>query len=127
MGALQVLRKPNQRVSKRKTLAKPRPTEHPYIVRIKGVSGGRPIIKGTRISVRDVAALYKRGETIDEILQTYHRLKPAAIYDAISYYHDHQSAIEQEIRENRIEKILVKHNATMDARGRIIFEKKKRS
>ncbi|MBI3914438.1 MAG: DUF433 domain-containing protein [Chloroflexi bacterium] len=103
----------------------PLPTRHPYIVRVKGVCGGRPIIKGTRISVRDIAELYKRGETGDEIWQAYRRLKPAAVYDAISYYHDHQSAIEQEIRENRIEYVLAQNVATMDARGRIIFGKKK--
>ncbi|MBI3422516.1 MAG: DUF433 domain-containing protein, partial [Acidobacteria bacterium] len=84
------------------------------------------MIKGTRISVRDIAMLYKRGETVGEILQTYRRLKPAAVYDAISYYHDHQSAIEQEIRENRIEFVLAQNAATMDARGRITFEKKRR-
>ncbi|MCX7841059.1 MAG: DUF433 domain-containing protein, partial [Anaerolineae bacterium] len=98
----------------------------PYIVRVKGVCDGRPIIKGSRVSVRDIAALYKRGETIDEILQTYRRLKPAAIYDAISYYHDHQAEIEQEIRENRIEYVLEKYNAMLDARGRVIFRNKKR-
>ncbi len=122
MSALRV----KTRIPKRASV-KPKLTEHPHIVRVKGVCGGRPIIKGTRISVRDVAALYKRGETTDEILQTYSRLKPAAIYDALSYYHDHQTEIEQEIRENRIEYILAKYNATLDARGRIIFPTKKRA
>ena len=26
-------------------------TEHPYIVRVQGVCGGRPVIEGTRLSV----------------------------------------------------------------------------
>jgi hypothetical protein len=69
----------------------------------------------------------KRGEPVDEILQTYPHLKPAAVYDALSYYHDHQAAIEQEIRENRIEFVLAKHNATIDERGRIIFPKRRRA
>jgi len=104
-----------------------RRTEHPYIVRIKGVCGGRPVIKGSRISVRDIATLYKRGETVEEILQTYRRLKPAAVYDAISYYHDHQAEIEQEIRENRIEYLLAQYDAMLDANGRVVFPTKKRA
>ncbi len=121
MSALATLKKPKHLVA-----ARPKPTEHPHIVRVKGVCGGRPIVKGTRISVRDVAALYKRGEAVDEILQTYSHLKLAAVYDALSYYHDHQAEIEQEIRENRVESILAKYNATLDERGRIIFPAKKR-
>jgi len=121
MSAVQVLKKP-----KHIAIAKPKTTEHPYIVRVKGVCGGRPIIKGTRISVRDIAGLYKAGDTVEEILQTHPHLTPAAVHDAISYYHDHQSAIEQELRENRIEYILAKYNATLDERGRIIFPRKKR-
>ncbi len=103
---------------------KPRHTEHPHIVRVKGVCGGRPIIKGSRISVRDIATLYKGGDTVEEILQTYRHLTTAAIHDAISYYHDHQAEIEQEIRENRIENILAKYHATIDSRGRIIFPRR---
>jgi len=80
-----------------------RPTEHPHIVRVKGVCGGRPTIKGTRISVRHVAQLYKPGDVVDEILKAHPHLTPAAVYDAISYYLDHQKQIEQEIAENRLE------------------------
>ena len=95
---------------------------HPHIERRAGVCGGRPIIKGSRISVRDIASLYKAGDTVDEILQSHRRLSAAAVHDAISYYHDHQAAIEQEIRENRIENVLAKHGAKMDAHGRITFQ-----
>ncbi|MCH6545846.1 MAG: DUF433 domain-containing protein [Deltaproteobacteria bacterium] len=44
-----------------------RQTEHPYIVHVKGVCS-RPIIKGTRISVRHVAQLYKAGYTIEALM-----------------------------------------------------------
>jgi uncharacterized protein (DUF433 family) len=77
------------------------PTEHPYIVRVPGVCDGRPIIKGTRISVRHIAQLYKAGDLVDEMLQAHPHLKAAAVYDAISYYLDHQGEIEQEIAEHR--------------------------
>lgn len=121
MSALQIKSKIPKRAN-----VKPKLTEHPHIVRVKGVCGGRPIIKGTRISVRDVAGLYKAGDTVEEILQSHRHLTPAAVHDAISYYHDHQPEIEQELRENRIEYILTEYNATIDARGRIIFPREKR-
>ena len=66
-------------------------TEHPHIVRVQGIGGGEPIIKGTRISVRLIAEYYKSGVAVEEIQHDYPHLNPAAIYDAISYYIDHQS------------------------------------
>jgi len=71
-------------------------TEHPYIVKVAGVSGGRPIIKGTRITVWLVANLFKQGCSPEEILATYPHLTPAAVYDALSYYFDHKEEIEAE-------------------------------
>jgi uncharacterized protein (DUF433 family) len=97
------------------------PTEHPYIVRVPGVCGGRPIIKGTRISVRHIAQLYKAGDLVDEMLQAHPHLSAAAVYDAISYYLDHQVEIEQEIAENRVEALAAKHGFTLDERGFIRF------
>jgi len=43
-------------IEKPGTLSK-RQTERPYIVHVKGVCSGQPIIKGTRISVRHVKQL----------------------------------------------------------------------
>lgn len=59
-----------------KALGKPskEQTEHPYIVRVEGVCGGRPVVKDTRISVRHIAQLYKAGDTIEEMLQAHPHL-----------------------------------------------------
>jgi uncharacterized protein (DUF433 family) len=92
-------------------------TEHPYIVRMPGVCGGRPIIKGTRLSVRHVAQLYKAGDTVEEIIHTHPHLKVAAVYDAISYYLDHQQEIAQEIAANRLETLQATYNLEVDAQG----------
>lgn len=100
-------------------------TEHPYIVRISGICGGRPMIRDTRISVRQIAQMYKAGDLVDEMLQAYPYLNPAAIYDAISYYLDHQVEIEQEIVENRLETLVAKHNLTLDERGFVRFHQEK--
>lgn len=98
-------------------------TEHPYIVRIKGVCGGRPTIKGTRISVRHIAQMHKAGDTVEEILQAHPHLTAAAVYDAISYYLDHQQEIEQEIVENRIETLMAKYEMETGERGLLRFTK----
>lgn len=96
-------------------------TEHPHIVRVDGVCGGRPILKGSRISVRHIAQLYKTGDTIEEILQAHPHLSAAAVYDAISYYLDHQQEIEQEIAENRLEALTAKYGLEINERGLLYF------
>lgn len=98
-------------------------TEHPYVVRIQGVCGGRPIIKGTRISIRHIAQLYKAGNLVEEMVQAHPQLSAAAIFDAISYYLDHQPEIEQEIAENRLEALVTKYNLTVDEQGFVHFPK----
>ena len=44
-------------------------TEHPHVVRLEGVCGGEPVIDGLRVTVRHVATLHRRGETILEIAE----------------------------------------------------------
>ena len=100
------------------------PTEHPHIVRVAGVCGGRPVIKGTRISVSHIAVLYKRGASVEEIVQDYPHLTPAAVHDAISYYLDHQPEIEQEIADGRLEALAAKYNLTVDERGFVEFNRR---
>jgi uncharacterized protein (DUF433 family) len=97
------------------------PTEHPHIVRQVGVCGGSPIIRGTRISVRHVAVLWKGGDTAEEIVRTYPHLQPAWVYDAISYYLDHKEDIEREIEENQIGSVLARTGGVMDEKGVIRF------
>lgn len=96
-------------------------TEHPYIVQVAGICGGRPIIKGTRIAVRLIAELYKAGDTVEEILQSYAHVQGAAVFDALSYYLDHQIAIEQEISANRLDAVMKKYQLAMDDRGVLGF------
>ena len=96
-------------------------TEHPYIVRVQGVCSGRPIIKGTRLSVRHIAQLYKAGETVEEMLHAHPHVKIAAVYDAISYYLDHQQEIEAEIVANRLETLRATYGLEMDERGFVAF------
>ncbi len=82
------------------------PTEHPHVVRVATIGDGEPIIKNSRISVRLIAEYYKAGLTVEEVQRDYPYLDPAAIYDAISYYIDHQAEIEALIEANHIESVL---------------------
>ena len=75
-------------------------TEHPHIVRIEGVCGGRPIIAGTRISVRTLVERVRLGDSPEQIVENYPPLTLAQVYDALSYYHEHEPEIEAEIVAN---------------------------
>ena len=76
-------------------------TEHPHIVRIEGVCGGRPIIAGTRISVRTIVERVHLGNSPEQIVEHYPPLTLAQVYDALSYYHEHKAEIEAEIAANQ--------------------------
>jgi uncharacterized protein (DUF433 family) len=92
--------------------------EHPYIVKVNGICGGRPIIKGTRITVRVIVNLLRQGCSHEEIIATYPHLKPAAIYDALSYHFDHQEEIEA---EESFETLMQKYNFEVGEKGLIKF------
>lgn len=46
---------------------------------------GKPIIKGTRITVELILRLLAQGETIEEILKAYPHLKKEDIYASLEY------------------------------------------
>ena len=49
---------------------------------------GKPVIKGTRITVEHILKLLKQNITVNEILQDYPHLKKADIQAAIDYATD---------------------------------------
>ena len=75
-------------------------TEHPHIVRLEGIRGGEPVIKGTSISVRTIVERTRLGDKPEQIVEDYPYLTLAQIYDALSYYYEHPQEIEQYIAEN---------------------------
>ncbi len=75
-------------------------TDHPYIARIEGVSGGRPMVSGTRISVRTIVERVQLGDSPEQIVKDYPPLNLAQVYDALSYYHKHRAEMEGEIAAN---------------------------
>jgi uncharacterized protein (DUF433 family) len=73
-------------------------TEHPHIVRLPGVCGGEPVIDGLRVTVRHVATLHQRGETISDIAEAL-GLMEGQVFHALSYFFDHRDEIQALIAE----------------------------
>lgn len=74
---------------------------YPYIVRVQGVCGGRPIIEGTRLSVKLIVGWVKQGMTPEEIIDQYPQLSASQIADVLGYYRDHPEEIKAEFAEER--------------------------
>lgn len=69
----------------------------PHIEQRDTRSGPRAVIRGTRVAVHHVAAFLKAGLAVEEIVsEALPDIPPAAIYEAVAYYYDHQSEIEAE-------------------------------
>ncbi|MGH7452814.1 MAG: DUF433 domain-containing protein [bacterium] len=95
---------------------------HPYIAQISGVLGGRPVIRGTRIPVWQIAnAILHLGESIENYRAEHPTLTLAQIHAALSYYFDHEAEIETEIEANRIERLQDDFDLTVDNRGFVNF------
>jgi len=77
-------------------------TKHPYISINPNISGGQPVISGTRIKVMDIAIKYElMGIGVDRIIDEYPHLKPEQIHDALSYYYEHKNIFDRKYREER--------------------------
>jgi uncharacterized protein (DUF433 family) len=77
-------------------------TDHPYIVRDPAILSGEPIIKGTRTPVRAIVENWRLGIAPEEIPTHLPHLSVAQIFDALSYFADHQQEILECIERNRI-------------------------
>jgi ACR3 family arsenite transporter len=64
--------------------------------------GGEPIVVGTRTPVRAVVELWRLGVVPEEIPSHLPHLTLAQVFDALSYYANHQSEIHAHIEQNRV-------------------------
>ncbi|MBN1583150.1 MAG: DUF433 domain-containing protein [Anaerolineae bacterium] len=76
-------------------------TDHPYIVRVQGVCGGRPVIEGTRLSVKLIAGWARMGLTPEEIAGQYPEVSIEQVSDALAYRDHHPEEIEAEFVQER--------------------------
>ena len=77
-------------------------TGHAYIVSDDQILGGEPIIRGTRTPVRAIVETWRLGVAAEEIPNALPHLTLAQVFDALSYYSDHQDEINAHIERNRI-------------------------
>ena len=77
-------------------------TDHPYVVTNDELLRGEPIIKGTKTPVRAIVETWRMGVAPEAILQGMPHLTLAQVFDALSYYSDHQEEINASILRNRI-------------------------
>jgi uncharacterized protein (DUF433 family) len=82
-------------------------TKHRYIVSNPEILSGEPIIEGTRTPVRAVVELWRQGVTPEAIPSQLPHLSLAQVFDALSYYSDHQAEINEAIERNRIPEELI--------------------
>ena len=82
-------------------------TEHLYIVTDEKILSGEPIIKGTRTPVRAIVEIWRMGVLAEEIPKRLPHLTLAQVFDALSYYSDHQNEINEYIERNRVPEDLI--------------------
>jgi uncharacterized protein (DUF433 family) len=103
-------------------------TEHPHVVQIGGVRGGRPVVRGTGLTVELLARFHQMGTSPDELLATYPQLTPAALYDALSYYHDRRDEIDRDIAEvGDFAQAQTMFGFTVGPKGQVIFTRADRA
>ncbi len=82
-------------------------TKHRYIVSNDDILSGEPIIEGTRTPVRALVELWRQGVLPEEIPSQLPHLTLAQVFNALSYYSDHQDEINAHIERNRIQDELI--------------------
>jgi uncharacterized protein (DUF433 family) len=83
------------------------PTEHVYVERVTDIAAGEPVVRGTRTTVRTVVVNWKSGIPPENIPEHLPHLSVAQVFDALSYYADHQAEIDHYIHEHRYQEELV--------------------
>ena len=74
-----------------------RAASHVHIECTAGVRGGRPRIRGRRITVDDIAIMHLRlGQPIEEIVGKYD-LSFAEVHAALTFYFDHKEEVDRQI------------------------------
>ncbi len=82
-------------------------TRHRYIVSNDKILSGEPIIEGTRTPVRSIVENWHMGLMPEAIPRHLPHLTLAQVFDALSYYNDHQQEIDEYIERNRVPDELV--------------------
>ena len=69
-----------------------------YIVSNESLLGGEPVIRGTVTPVRAIVEMWRMGVPPDEIPLHLPHITLAQVFDALRYYAEHQTEINQPFR-----------------------------
>ena len=78
----------------------------PRIVQRPEISGGEPIIQGTRISVRDIIERVRANQSVEDTLAALPHLTVAQVHAALSYYYEYRPEIDRLIEASQPERII---------------------
>src|SRR5262245_35758883 len=79
------------------------------LVKTPGVCGGRLRIDGTRITVNQIAVMYKQGYSAEDIVAAYRHLSLSHVYAALAFYLGNRNEIDAELaEEDRLYDVLKK-------------------
>lgn len=71
------------------------------IRKIKHISGGSPVIKGTRIRIVDIGMEFEYlGMSPDEIVRAHPHISLAQVHAALAYFYKHIKAMREKIRKD---------------------------
>ncbi len=76
-------------------------TEHPHVVRDPRIGRGEPSIRGTGVRVRTLVQYWRLGTLPEDLVLKFPHLTLAQVFDALSFYQDHQEEINTFIAQNR--------------------------
>lgn len=77
-------------------------TEYQYIVKDEAILSGEPIVREARTPVRAVVELGRLSVVPVEIPVHFPHATLAQVFDALSYYEEHQAEIHTYIERNRV-------------------------
>lgn len=77
-------------------------TGHRYVIKDPLILSGEPIIAHTRTPVRAIVELWRQGNSPEEIPTHLPHLSVSQVFDALSYFSDHQAEVQNYIDRNRV-------------------------
>jgi uncharacterized protein (DUF433 family) len=78
-------------------------------------SSGEPKVRGSDITIREVAQWHLQGNSIDDLRHHFPQLNQAQLYGALAYYYEHADEVDRLIAQRRAERAAAKPGASVTA------------
>lgn len=74
---------------------------------------GEPRVRGSDISIRELAQWHLQGNSIDDLRHHFPQLNQAQVYSALAYYYEHSDEIDRLIAARRAERAAAQPGASV--------------